>query len=772
MTKFYIEYNPYLVETVYKKDGIVLNENNRIGSKKHIRIQVLLSPGINWLGLAEEIAAECNDNTVSLTFKGRKIDFDDIQYCIKAYSGDTKFELSFDETRNDNNIIEELDSIFDEIKKSNISQFHESSKNGQSIFDRYEEVKQGVFDISVIATMSSGKSTLINALLGTELLPSQNEACTAAITRISDNDQLSEYYATAYKDNSGTIAAPKQKVTLAVMEELNKRNDVSIIDIEGNIPGIPSSRVRLRLVDTPGPNNAMDANHRRLTNSIIKNTRGIILYVMNIDNLGTDDDETLLRSVSEEMKKQGKQSRDRFIFVLNKCDRIQDAEKGTLKQMINHTRSNLQKFQIEDPTIIPTSAALALVIRRYLSGVSRTAFGVPGSTEKSLFNNRTDYVEADYLHFDEQASLTPTVRKKLLDKVEEYHKDEENWDYEALIHSGIPALEETIIEYIEKYAYPIMINDCIEDIKAILDELDMQSKFKERISSDEDYLQRVKRQVDEAKERRDASLNVMKEYRDRINAFSLSDDDSERRALRDVEKFKERIFRKYDHKKAIGKEEAEKLITEFQEQLDKYYRQKEEELGNHIYDCVYMKGKQMLDEYTQQVRSLLQSVDIDGYDFERIAVFRKFKINNVEQLVNQNQKRVYKTVKEKKFNTKWLIPLYGLFFEDFYTYENHQVFDRNVVDVSQIVVDEFTNFEIEIIRNIGVLYDQARQQIEEYKQTFNSNLDELLMVINRTIQEIAKTLKEQEATDKRVKRDIEVAEWADSIEKRLRSVLA
>ena len=36
-----------------------------------------------------------------------------------------------------------------------------------------------VFPMAVIATMSSGKSTLINALIGKEILPSANAACTA-----------------------------------------------------------------------------------------------------------------------------------------------------------------------------------------------------------------------------------------------------------------------------------------------------------------------------------------------------------------------------------------------------------------------------------------------------------------------------------------------------------------------------------------------------------------------------------------------------------------
>ena len=47
-----------------------------------------------------------------------------------------------------------------------------------------------IFPMLVIATMSSGKSTLINALLGQQILPSKNEACTAKTYSILDDDTM------------------------------------------------------------------------------------------------------------------------------------------------------------------------------------------------------------------------------------------------------------------------------------------------------------------------------------------------------------------------------------------------------------------------------------------------------------------------------------------------------------------------------------------------------------------------------------------------------
>ena len=56
--------------------------------------------------------------------------------------------------------------------------------------ERYVALDQ--YNVAVCATMSAGKSTFINAMLGSDYIPSKNEACTAKITTIRDNDNLNK----------------------------------------------------------------------------------------------------------------------------------------------------------------------------------------------------------------------------------------------------------------------------------------------------------------------------------------------------------------------------------------------------------------------------------------------------------------------------------------------------------------------------------------------------------------------------------------------------
>ena len=83
MVKFSIEYNPYIVNCKFKKNGKLLKANTKIGAKSSERLQVLLGESTNWKGLVEEIIQVCNDRYIKLHFKGRKIDFDDLKYYLQ-----------------------------------------------------------------------------------------------------------------------------------------------------------------------------------------------------------------------------------------------------------------------------------------------------------------------------------------------------------------------------------------------------------------------------------------------------------------------------------------------------------------------------------------------------------------------------------------------------------------------------------------------------------------------------------------------------------------
>ena len=765
MTHFSIEYNPYMVSCVFKKNDKVLTTNSKIGAKSNERLQILLGESVNWKGLPAEIASACDDDEVEIHFKGRRIDFDDLQYTINLYDGPVRFQLVFEESKNDADIISELDGIFEDIRQKNIPEFNDKNEEGKDIFTAYEEVKNGIFEVSVIATMSSGKSTLINALLHTELLPSENKACTATICRILDNDDMDKYEGECYASDNSTVVYPRQEISIEEMKKFNSDEKVTYIDIEGSVPAIPSDKIRLGLRDTPGPNNSRNENHERLTKSIIKRTNAVVLYVMNATQIGIKDDKQLLRDISNEMKRAGKQSRDRFIFVINKCDLLDEQKGETLDKLLDDIREYLKQFEIVEPILIPTSAQLALLIRKDRKGDKLSRI------EKNALMQVDDFVQSELLHFERYATLTPTVREKLQAQVDEYHADEETWDLEALIHTGVPAVEETICEYIEKYAYPMKIKDAIKDIVAILDELDMKTKFDESIASDGEKLAVVRRQIAEAKKKHIESKQVYDSYKKKISNFKL-DTVSEDNEQFSVEMELQKMLKDYDGKTKVDKVEADNMIASFQEKLERYQKSCESRLNTEIDNRIFHKCEEMLADYTAMIRSILANIEIEGFDFRKINKFDKIRISNIDDIKKKNEETRYRNETRWKDN-----PDRQGFFGIFMFWKPKRISytvsvkDGIDVNVKKIIVDIMSVFSASIKENISSMFNQAEEQISDYKLAFNENIDTLDREITKILDQLDQDTKESESLEKRVKENKKLAAWVANKEAEIRQLL-
>lgn len=767
MTKFFIEYNPYLVKCVFKKNGKLMNSNSKIGAKSDKRLQILLGESANWKGLPEEIANACDDDEVELTFRGRKIDFDDLKGTFDLYEGKVKFTLKHEESRNDADIITELDGIFAEIKEKNIPEFEVDNEEGKDIFDAYEEVKNGIFEVSVIATMSSGKSTLINSLLHTELLPSENKACTATICRILDNDDMKEYEAECYGSDNVTVVHPREVVTSEKLKDYNADEKVTYIDIEGSVPAIPDDKIRLCLRDTPGPNNSRDENHERLTRSIIRRTNAVVLYVMNATQIGIKDDKQLLKDISSEMKRAGKQSRDRFIFVINKCDAL-DEEKGeTIDKLLNEVREYLKGFDITEPTLIPTSARLALLIRKDQKGEALSR------KERQELMQVEDFIERELLHFEKYATLTPTVKEKLQDQVEEYHQDEETWDLEALIHTGVPALEETICEYIDKYAYPMKIKDAIKDIVGILDELNMKAKFEESIANDGNKLTKIREQIAEAKKKHSESKKIYDSYKEKIGDITLDIDtfnEKEERTLVEIEL--QKMTLEYNNKTKVDKVEADGLISAFQEKLEVLQRDLEAKLNREIDEKIFQKCNEMLEDYTSIVGKILEDIEIEGYDFGKIQSFDQIKITNINEIKKRNEQDRYREETRWKDNPgrSGFLGIFQFWKPKKISY-TVSVKDGVDVNVREIIITIMTEFSKGIKNNISSMFEQSGDQIEEYKAVFYENIDKLNFEISNILNQLDQDTEESMALEQRVQENKELSAWVGEKETDIRTLL-
>lgn len=221
------------------------------------------------------------------------------------------------------------------------------------------------FHIGIVATMSAGKSTLVNALIGQELLHAANEATTAKITTIIHHNTIREIRGSV-KFRNGKIAR-YYALNGQTLQQWNACTNIKTIHVHLKLNNIRAKKRYPILFDTPGPNNSQDHIHANLTYQFLGNRPlDLILYVLNATQIGIDDDARFLEKIHKQLQIRPYP----IIFILNKID-VLDAEKGeTLEHTLQNCRHYLQRLGFQDPVIFPVSAEEALLARKWAANVS------------------------------------------------------------------------------------------------------------------------------------------------------------------------------------------------------------------------------------------------------------------------------------------------------------------------------------------------------------------------------------------------------------------
>lgn len=302
------------------------------------------------------------------------------------------------------------------------------------MFEKLKFNQNRVYPTLVVSTMSSGKSTLINALVGTDLLPSMNRACTAKAVAILDNDTKSKFeiHAVDSEEKYSFI----EEATKKVVTDFNKSNDVSEMIIEGEIRGIKNSKKSLLLIDTPGINNSMDLSHELQTMKVLDEyPEGLILYIINAQQIGTYDDSSFLTIIANKLAANPKFN---ILFVVNKMDLI-DPDRENPEELMMNCRKYIQSKGIERPILVPVSASSALLFKKVLLGKELTEKEEEDFLKSYRHFRREGFSLKDYISNPRMGELSNLVE---IDG-KTYSRAQ---IFAALDNTGIPYLESLIDE--------------------------------------------------------------------------------------------------------------------------------------------------------------------------------------------------------------------------------------------------------------------------------------------------------------------------------------
>ena len=484
-----ISYNPYKLTTHITVDEMELAENSelRVRSADGNRLQ-------EWVeDLPDMLLKEFNDNKFAVSFHGTIMDYEDLKEVLDEAQEQHKFwyHLKWEKAQEAADKEKLIDEVFREIQNGPFEEL-----KSDEIKTAFQNAKSNDFEVCVVATMSAGKSTLINAMLGKELMPSKAGACTAMITRIKDVDRLKDSFrAEVYR--KGRISESYEKLNYSTMERLNEDDTVDEVRVYGNMPFVSSDELSLVLVDTPGPNNARDDSHEEVQqNALGKSSKALVLYIMT-NEYGTDDDEITLRRVANTMSVGGKQSKDRFLFVVNKMD-SRNKNDGSTEETLDQVREYLKAQGINNPNLFPVAALPALNIRR-----------VEKEKVDEDIEEETEYLirklnRNEQLHLEKYASLPGNEKEDIEEQLKEIRKEwkekvGEKYEnpQEALIHTGIISIEAAIRQYVEKYAKTARIKNLVDTFAHVMEELDYNEKAKIQLERYQEKRDEISRKIEE-----------------------------------------------------------------------------------------------------------------------------------------------------------------------------------------------------------------------------------------------------------------------------------
>jgi GTPase Era involved in 16S rRNA processing len=136
--------------------------------------------------------------------------------------------------------------------------------------------------------------------------------------------------------------------------------------LRGDLDGIGNKGMVVAVHDTPGTNNSSDSSHHKVTLDFLsENKMDLILFVLNAEQLGTSDENSLLREIYSNVVKKSKTD---VLFILNKIDSI-DPEKESLEKMIRDTIKQLEEIGYAKPTVFPVASKAARLLKMKAKGL-------------------------------------------------------------------------------------------------------------------------------------------------------------------------------------------------------------------------------------------------------------------------------------------------------------------------------------------------------------------------------------------------------------------
>lgn len=261
----------------------------------------------------------------------------------------------------------DLSALLRDISERISQQDGENAERLHQLFSRLAEDR---FNLTMVGRFSRGKTSLLNALLGMDRLPTGIVPLTSVITRVSYGSE--EKVVLHYRGSSLFMDIPLDQLADYVTERGNpgNRRGISIAEVQ-----LPAELLRrgFTFVDTPGLGSSIAAN-TRTTEAFLPEADALILVTSHDSPLSAEEFALL---------EQARVRERRVFLVLNKQDIVDEAGR---EQSLAYLRTELSRTGVgEFVSVFSVSAREALAAGQAHDHAALAASGLP-AIEAALVN--------------------------------------------------------------------------------------------------------------------------------------------------------------------------------------------------------------------------------------------------------------------------------------------------------------------------------------------------------------------------------------------------
>lgn len=571
--------NDKLIITYYpatKKISFMLSEQGKTvrPTDEHLRKYDKKDVVLRLLGddfFSDILSPFAGKDKVDVSFRSPRIDYGDFQQMVKKYNKErthNESEINLLPQQPDEKLIS-MDEAFKKIKEQGenivhlLNEYEGKIRNIQctgeakarmmdaadDIKKKAEEVKEKLDDftkdetinICMVGVFDSGKSTLVNALLGYKISPVDIRPETAKMMIIRDAESMQEasisfarngqkcrlmwdedqkIYAKTCKTESAYLNAMAKELDLTkgksipeqMRDVLKFLNDDTDLDpsIEICFPArLNSSGLKFTIYDTPGADSNVRVHGEILKKALAEQTHSILIFcLLPTSTSGTGNKELIKYLLNEDERGRANKSidLDNSFFVFNYADASDDDELEKIKNYkLKKDEDDSNPIDLSDRNVFFVSASNAYsVIAKSFNRATEKDTERFEEYEFKVSKGRGRYYRHNHIGKSEYAT------EAMIKEADAKTENAKDTNYKCYVCSGLYSLKQEILNYGTRYSATVKttaIIKCMEEssksIQKKIQDLDSipQEKVQELRSKIDTEMSRIKGILDSTAEK-------------------------------------------------------------------------------------------------------------------------------------------------------------------------------------------------------------------------------------------------------------------------------